>query len=309
MSIIPPLIDTPDVPQAIINAAQEGQLVLFVGAGLSRLAGLPSWPGLASKVLNELRDAKLINYSELSQLEGLSDSKKKLTIASLIAETNGHSIDYNKHLQARSGESEVYEHVNRFGCPCVTTNYDELLSPIIYDGDDSKTPARNKRVYHTEDFHSFHQNDPGTVVHLHGSIADPKSMVITTRDYLEHYDNPFVQEFLGRLFQRKTVLFVGYGLEEAEILEHILRRGGARTGAEGRRFLIQGFFSTEAHLYSNLYQYYRSQFGVHLVGFVKDQNGYEQLGVIAESWANAIQFVDPGLVEDLEFMDEVLSDA
>ena len=66
----------------------------------------------------------------------------------------------------------------------------------------------------------------GNVVHIHGCVDDPDSMVITTRDYLDHYSTTEVQDFLRYLFEKKTVLFLGYGLEEIEVLEYILRRGG-----------------------------------------------------------------------------------
>ena len=48
---------------------------------------------------------------------------------------------------------------------------------------------------------------------------------MTTPQYLTHYEDNRVQEFLDELFERHTVLFVGYGLEEWEILERILRKG------------------------------------------------------------------------------------
>jgi hypothetical protein len=63
---------------------------------------------------------------------------------------------------------------------------------------------------------------PNTVFHLHGSLLDPTSMILTTQDYVRHYANDRrcelsegenrVLTFLGFLFSEKNVLFVGYGL-------------------------------------------------------------------------------------------------
>ena len=51
-------------------------------------------------------------------------------------------------------------------------------------------------------------NEPGTVVHLHGAISKPETMIVTTKEYLEHYDNENVQEFLGELFEKKLFYFL-----------------------------------------------------------------------------------------------------
>ncbi|MBK6864415.1 MAG: SIR2 family protein [Ideonella sp.] len=58
----------------------------------------------------------------------------------------------------------------------------------------------------------------GAVIHLHGSYTDPSSMVVSLKDYIEHYAALRVQAFLSAMFKSHTVLFVGYGLAELEVL-------------------------------------------------------------------------------------------
>jgi hypothetical protein len=55
MSRVPRLTDELTPPDEIVQAGLSGELVLFVGAGASMLLGLPSWKGLATKVLDDLR--------------------------------------------------------------------------------------------------------------------------------------------------------------------------------------------------------------------------------------------------------------
>jgi len=306
MSRVPDLREIPDISPEIQQAALNGDLVLFVGAGVSMLVGLPSWNGLAWSVLNDLREKGYINYSELEQLKTL-DPKKQLSIAELIAEENGFTLELARHLTAEKGDKGNYKFLNEIGCACVTTNYDELLSPRFYQTPDgSTTAAPVTRVTQKDGFYAGLLNTPGTVVHLHGSVSKPESMVVTTKDYLEHYDNETVQYFLKELFEKKTLLFIGYGLEEAEILEHILRRGGVKNTKVRKRFALQGFFLSQDPLYRKLHDYYRKSFGVHLVGFVRDHKDYGQLDLIAKTWAEQIEVRPPALAEDLEYMDEVL---
>jgi NAD-dependent SIR2 family protein deacetylase len=305
MSRPPDLREVPDLPEEIRQAALDGNLVLFVGAGVSVLVGLPSWEGLAWLVLEDLRKEGYLNYSKLEQLKTL-DPKKLMSIAELMAKENMGSY-LTKHLLAEEGDRGIYSYLNRIGCPCVTTNYDELLSPHYYaKKDGSTTAAPITRVSQRKDFLASHLNRPGTVVHLHGSVSKPESMVVTTKQYLEHYDNETVTHFLGELFEKKTILFIGYRLEEAEILEHILRRGKVKGSKVRQRFLLQPFFRSESPLYEMLFEYYVESFGVHLIGFIRDHNSYRQLEEIVKAWSEQIEIRPPALVQELDFMDEVL---
>jgi len=270
------------------------------------LLGLPSWSGLAANALEDLRQKGFLNYSEIEQLDGL-DPKQQLSIADIIAEDNKYKLDLTKHLEGKSEGDSIYKAINDIGCPCVTTNYDELLAPRFIEAKDgSATAALVNRVYEREKLFAKLLNEPGTVVHLHGAISKPERMIVTTKDYLEHYDHENVQEFLGELFKRKTILFIGYGLEEAEILEHILRRGSVKRTSDRRRFALQGFFLSQKPLYENLHTYYEKSFGVHLLGFVRDHENYKRLEAIIKTWASQIKVRKPPLAADNDFMDEVL---
>lgn len=300
------LREVPELPEEIRQAALDGDLVFFVGAGVSMLVGLPSWDGLAFKALEELCQKGYLNYSELEQLRGL-EPKKQLSIAELIAKENSISLELPKHLDIGESDKGIYDYLNKIGCACVTTNYDELLKPQFNQTKDgSTTAAPVTRVNQKNDFHAGHLNTPGTVVHLHGSVSSPESMVFTTKQYLKHYDDETVQNFLEELFAKKIILFIGYSLEESEILEHILRRGLAEDTRIKRRFALMPFFFNQRPLYKMLYEYYKKSFGVHLIGFIRDHKDYKQLEDIVKAWSEQIEVKKTALVKDLEFMDEVL---
>ena len=129
MPRISDLRETPEVPDEIKQAGLNGELVLFIGAGVSRLVDLPSWAELAWKALSQLQKEGCLNYSELEQLSKLSP-KIQLSIAEQIANDNSLPFDLVQHLKLPSNGEGIYSYINSIGCPCVTTNYDELLSPI-----------------------------------------------------------------------------------------------------------------------------------------------------------------------------------
>ena len=302
----PELREIFDPPDEVVDAAADGSLVLFVGSGLSMLCGLPSWKNLAERVLHDLRGASLLNYSEIEQLRTL-DPRKQLSIAMLIANENACEVEFLKHFDC-GDDSSVYELINSIGCACITTNYDELLTPRTSAAEDgSSMPAIGTRTIQIGDLYP-NLLEPGNVVHLHGVARRPETMVVTMEDYLRHYDKEQVQEFLKSLFARKTVVFVGYGLEESEILEFIFRRGGIRHEDTRNRFALQGFFQSEKPLYEKLHTYYEHTFGVHLLGFLRDHQDYKTQENIIENWVGKLIVRPPTLVEDVNVLREVFPD-
>lgn len=300
------LYEIPTLPNEIKDAAKDNRLVLFVGAGASRLLGCPSWDGMADGALNALATAEIISFGDIARLSEL-DAKKKLSIAVQIAKESPFKIDYAGLLKTNESMSTIYQHLNSIGCPYVTTNYDLLAKPLLNSAKDATAPSIN-RYFHPKDFLAGRLRQPGTVIHLHGCLVDTSRMIITTSQYLSHYEDDYVKEFLGELFEKHTVLFVGYGLEEAEILEHILRKGKVSSQSERQRFLLQGFYSDQEKLFEWMQRYYQDSFGVHLQGFLLDRRNYSQLEHVVQDWASKITVGNPSIADDAAFIKEVISE-
>jgi hypothetical protein len=122
--------DLPEVPpvhQDILDAAQQGKLIIFVGAGVSRLVGGPSWDELSDKLLAQQAEGNCLSYGDLNQLNSL-DAKKKISIAIDICEENGFKTDFRRIIQPQVAESnlpKIYQDLYSIGTPFVTTNYAE----------------------------------------------------------------------------------------------------------------------------------------------------------------------------------------
>ena len=289
------LSEVVDVPPEVIGASRNDDLVLFIGAGVSRLLGLPSWQELAEKVLKDMRKGGVLNYFEIDQLKNL-DPRKQLSIAKQIANQDIYSSSIEQHLSNTTGGDNIYRVIKDIECSYVTTNYDEFLLP-------RSESISSKPIAEKTEFSVGLLDNPGAVVHLHGCISKPDTMVVTTKDYLEHYSDKQLQYFLKEMFDKKVVVFLGYGLEELEILEYILNRGQAKDTKEKKRFTVQGFFSSQKFLYEKLYKYYRETFGVHLLSFARDEKGYQGLEEVLRIWKSQIR---PTLLNDVEFMERVL---
>jgi len=294
---------SPIVPEELVAAAESGMLVVFIGAGISRLAGCPSWDGFASAVLDQITPGA-IDFHEKSLINSMPDPRKRLSIAKIIEEENGVEIDYKSIFNIDKPKSDIYQFINRFSCTFVTTNYDKLIEPEI----SGVKQEEDWRFYNKEDILRDKLDNQGNVIHLHGCVDNPKSMVVTTKDYLGHYASDEIPKFLEYLFKAKTVLFLGYGLEETEILEYILKGSNQLGSAEKRLFVLQGFFNAEISLFEKLKKYYEQSFNAELIGFPKDYDDYEQQKEIIKSWADKLSFNSVAVVDELAAMEEELND-
>src|SRR5437762_1863120 len=85
----------PTIPEGLRYAAEHGGLVLFIGAGVSRLCGSPSWDQFADSIFAQLSKSGAVSFAELEQLKTIRDPRKKLSIAADIAEVSEVRLDYD----------------------------------------------------------------------------------------------------------------------------------------------------------------------------------------------------------------------
>jgi hypothetical protein len=256
------------------------------------------------------------------------------SIALSLEKNNSVKINF-EHLLYPSGVKDgikgqrLYAALSKLGKTFVTTNYDEWLdkaldtpTPTIISTPDLSTTLQPSRtvVYKVDDLIFDNLMRPNIVIHLHGSMRDPPGMILTTPQYLKHYQNDRlsgdvsrenkVLTFLESLFAQRTVLFVGYGLEELEILEYIIVKSRPFEHAEGyaeiRHYMLQGFFSHQQQLMVNLASYYRN-FGIQLIPFLRDNKDWEQLIDVLDDFAQRAPAADLMKLQKLADMEDLLN--
>lgn len=312
---------TPD--QVLKDAAKHGELVVFVGAGASMLCGSPDWRGFASQVVGELERAGGLSFLEAEQLRGLGDSRRTLSIAMALAKEQSIAIDFDSILHPAKPTaigSELYELLSRLRPVFVTTNYDKWLDyagpeelskgvRVGGEAEPTKWPSRKPKYYLREHLSSALLTERGAVVHLHGSYTDPSSMVVSLKDYIEHYADPRVQAFLSAMFKNHTVLFVGYGLAELEVLDHIIRSNESlRTKtAEPRHFLLYAHRSTESVQTRFIEHFFRDQCGVCVVPYCIDAKGYREVVDVFKGWNSELDVRDPTTLDLQSHLDRYIA--
>ncbi|MBS3908961.1 MAG: SIR2 family protein [Actinobacteria bacterium] len=298
------ILDIPIVPEEIIKAASRGRLVIFVGAGVSRLIGCPSWREFAEKHLQYVYEKKCINYHEYVNLKKL-DTRKILSICRSILEKNGIGPPDNKAFldpkPRLKTKYNIFKNIYDMNAIYVTTNYDgnldefvkNRLTPVSTEIDPSidpttisTKPTKGKVLYLEKEL-LISELTNGNVIHLHGSAIDERSLIITVDDYLRLYEtdkNPAV--LLTKIFNNYTVLFVGYGLEEYEILEFMINKSRVAS-QELRHYMLYPIFEEEINLL-RFHKTYYEKLGINLISYPIGQNGHEHLDAVIEEWAKII---------------------
>jgi len=309
----------PEIPAELKIAGKQGRLVPFVGAGVSQLAGCPGWSEFAEKCLTHLLLHNKLNHALLDQLHARKLSPRViLALALNWAKQGGETpIDFMSILHPEGWAqhvdgNRVYRALAALSRHFVTTNYDfwlDTIPPALASlstnsgAAASALPVKRHCVYKPDQIliSTLDRTDASTVTHLHGSLLDIETMVLTTSQYVSRYadcrqpDNGVnlnhTQVFLEHLFGLKSILFVGYGLDELEILEYVIlkaRRQLAQGSRVASHFILQPFFSHELEIANAIGKYFQNECGVTLIPYLRDALDYAQLIEVLEGFTREI---------------------
>ena len=273
---------TPKVPDEISDAVNKGTLAVFIGAGVSRLVGCQGWDTLARNLVSRCHSKDIINFREKETLSQITDHKKTITICYHLF-NNNHLADvfYEEMNRALKEGTDIeipniYDDIYKLRGLFITTNadthFDRLFDPPNI-------------LYRSSDFVDD-RLDSTNLYHIHGSVNDRTSLVFTVSKYFEKYTNLVFQRFLGRIFREYTVLFLGYGVAEFEILDFLLKE----IPKKNQHFMLSPFYSGENNILSYEQTYY-NELGINILGYEKDAKGYRQLIDVIKYWNEEINQV------------------
>jgi len=211
-------------PPEILEAIENGRLVIFAGAGVSvgPPALLPSFWKLATDLAEGTGQSPCDPLDKFIGLLPLDDHALRKKTANIIGSSTRHTPLHTGLLRTFSCVEQV---------KVVTTNFDTLFecaSTQIWE----KLPA----VY-TAPALPLGSRFEG-IVHIHGALDPVDSIVLTDSDFGRAYlTEGWARRFLVDLFEHYTVLFVGYSHDDA-VLQYLAR--ALPDKAQGKRFSLVG---------------------------------------------------------------------
>ena len=214
-------------PRDLLNAMNNGKLVVFAGAGVSagEPACLPSFKHLAKMIAKGTGETLPCRYPIDRFLGGLHHEGVKVheRAAEVLTRKDLKATELHRNLL------QLYPNTKQVRI--VTTNFDCLFEQAAREMSGSQPDVfRAPALPSGREFYG--------VVHIHGATSHPNEMVITVRDFGYAYlTGGSARRFLIELFSNFTILFVGYSYGDT-IMNYLT---DALPGREdGRRFALIG---------------------------------------------------------------------
>lgn len=260
---------------AVMESFKKRKVIFFLGAGVSRLEGVKGWEDFANLLISKAFPL-LIEREQL--FNGNLSSKEKITIAYEKFAADGKLDEfYNEFERALTPNDNVksvgiYNTLAKFNVNFLTTNADLLFENVL-----------GKELCHTElDANKLFNEDHiarNQLFYLHGRFSKTgEGLVFTVPQYVNQYNNPQFCEFLRNVFKHydHTIFFIGYGLNEYELIDYIASKTGLNAiGETAHIYILEPFFSNQEILFKARRAYFRS-LGIKLLPYCKD-NGYVEL--------------------------------
>lgn len=201
----------------------QGKVVPFIGAGLSAPFKVPTWSMLITKIAKKYATGefdfvyKAVVYKlnlndywgavdQLKDFLNLTDQDIQSEVVSLIRANKITLEDNSKH---------NYLDIAKLSCNLyLTTNYENLLYEYVKC---ENLPIQMRDV----DFSAQDLFDSKRILHLHGYVSNPGSIVLSRSSYDELYKNDKYENLLKLVTGTKKLLFMGFSFDDQFIRQLI----------------------------------------------------------------------------------------
>jgi NAD-dependent SIR2 family protein deacetylase len=194
--------------EAMFAAIASGEVIAFVGAGLSAPLGFPSWPALLTKLHDRATQLPQSQFNppesiKADALQYAEEICNHFVAHSALSEFK--SILGREYAPRATGANFSLTHNRLVKLPFrtfVTTNYDSCLELALTDNEikQGKSPCPDPSVIIKKNGQDRHRvslflrsiventgNHDRHIAHLHGRHDDTENIILTTSDYVESY--------------------------------------------------------------------------------------------------------------------------
>ena len=195
---------------AVVDAAKDAGICVFVGAGVSQGAGLPSFKALVWNLVKEIgvSEADFSANPDLAYWTQYYEDERDYT-----------SLFNGVYRQLAGGNpTSVHLALTKLGTnlkAVFTTNYDSLIERTF-----SQHGVNYKRII--DPVHVTTGPVGTKIVHLHGHLDSPDSIVIT-KDQYHHarVQKRVILHLLQSISMEMPILFVGFSADDWNIRDYI----------------------------------------------------------------------------------------
>lgn len=190
--------------------ARNGELALFIGAGVSMGAGLPGWGALLQELVGEASDLAVAEFDSMSPLD-----QAQLVQQVVAGTVEDARVELGRRIAEilERHEQPALGHVllSALGCQeAITTNYDRLYETAIAAGGGQVATVLPKQAV---------KGAERWVLKMHGDVDLPSSIVLSREQFVSYdaQSRPS-SAMLQSLFITRHVLVVGASLTDDNVI-------------------------------------------------------------------------------------------
>lgn len=206
-----------DIPSNLIGAFLDREVTLFIGAGVSCQAGLPSWKTTIDKMKSML-------ISEAKKNRGVTQERLFLRDANyleiverfktVLSKEEYYTFLYSQFYSKDYHPSEVHKKLAKLPVKyLITTNFDVLMETALQE--EYGYPPLKCTNYRQVVQACSQQNR--YIIKLHGCITDLDTIIFSESDYRNFTINqkPLL-DFIRSQLDTSIILFIGYSMNDPD---------------------------------------------------------------------------------------------
>ena len=189
------------------DIAKKGNLILFIGAGLSVGAGLPNWISMARTI------TKHLNYV-LPREDHFISTDHLIQSFQYFENRNGRNILIQRIRElldtTNADPTEIHQLLPSFPSRIIfSTNYDDLIEKAY------SISHKKVHVISSDLEIAYWSEDNTQIIKLCGNLSRPETIAITKRDFnLFFMTRPRLVDLLINRLESADALFLGYSLRD-----------------------------------------------------------------------------------------------
>ncbi len=233
---------TNQIPKPLAEALIEGRLILFAGAGMS-MPQLPGWTSLLNSMLAKgLDERSPAIIAEQAKIRKLIAANKLLAAARLLRD-GLQPAGFCSFLSTAFRDARPDQrHRTAARLPfagILTTNFDTLIEDAIIIARQGRSSVRVLNQTQIPELMLGLRERRLGVVHVHGEVTDSQSIILAKPDYTALKKNPQFRQYFQTLCSTYTFLFVGYSLQDEDLLLFLDEVFAKTGGHAGPHFVLE----------------------------------------------------------------------
>ncbi len=204
----------------ITQLVRKEQIALFVGSGFSLKAGAPRSSDIISAIKEEMTadEWSALDQSKIKNLDYASNEFLK-------GRSGGRNLLISTLKQLMTFEKkDISDHISLAKIPhfhhIFTTNYDTLLEDAYQIANINRNVVRNDAgcTYINTTWPSIYK--------IHGDLDEPNGIILSSSDYDRYFNkvrNPNLWGLAKSCFLKDAIVFIGYSLNDVNIIDIIER--------------------------------------------------------------------------------------